>query len=63
MQLQETYWGRISPTSSPVEPVLKPSTGNVEYLKIPSDGTDDWEIDYSQLKLNRKVASGSFGDL
>jgi hypothetical protein len=39
---------------------MKPSA---EYLKIPSDGTDDWEIDYSQLKFSRKVASGSFGDL
>jgi hypothetical protein len=33
------------------------------HVRIPSDGTDDWEIDSSQLKLLHKVASGSFGDL
>jgi serine/threonine protein kinase len=30
---------------------------------LPSNGTDDWEIDFSQLKFNQKVANGSFGDL
>ncbi|KAM7520030.1 hypothetical protein LguiB_018992 [Lonicera macranthoides] len=33
------------------------------YLKIPTDGTDVWEIDASLLKFENKVASGSFGDL
>eukprot|EP00271_Cylindrocystis_brebissonii_P000612 TRINITY_DN1072_c0_g1_i1.p1 TRINITY_DN1072_c0_g1~~TRINITY_DN1072_c0_g1_i1.p1 ORF type:complete len:618 (-),score=150.57 TRINITY_DN1072_c0_g1_i1:368-2221(-) len=32
-------------------------------VKIPYDGQDDWEIDSSQLVLQQKVASGSFGDL
>ncbi|KAG6777649.1 hypothetical protein POTOM_017475 [Populus tomentosa] len=32
-------------------------------LKIPSDGTNVWEIDTSQLKVENKVASGSYGDL
>ncbi|MCO5559251.1 hypothetical protein L7F22_012846 [Adiantum nelumboides] len=61
--VEETSWARVSPASSPAEPIAKSNIPDVEYLKIPSDGTDDWEIDYSQLKLNRKVASGSFGDL
>ncbi|CAI5491516.1 unnamed protein product [Closterium sp. Naga37s-1] len=32
-------------------------------VRIPSDGRDDWEIDNDQLKLQHKIASGSFGDL
>ncbi|CAI0461419.1 unnamed protein product, partial [Linum tenue] len=32
-------------------------------IEIPSDGTDVWEIDASQLKVENKVASGSYGDL
>ncbi|KAH0698042.1 hypothetical protein KY290_015856 [Solanum tuberosum] len=33
------------------------------YVKIPTDGTDDWEIDLRLLKLENRVASGSSGDL
>ncbi|XP_010548241.1 PREDICTED: serine/threonine-protein kinase STY17-like isoform X2 [Tarenaya hassleriana] len=32
-------------------------------VEIPTDGTDDWEIDMRQLKIESKVASGSFGNL
>lgn len=32
-------------------------------IEIPSDGTDVWEIDTSQLNIENKVASGSYGDL
>ncbi|GAV78579.1 ACT domain-containing protein/Pkinase_Tyr domain-containing protein [Cephalotus follicularis] len=32
-------------------------------IEIPTDGTDVWEIDSSQLKFENKVASGSYGDL
>ncbi|KAK9990072.1 hypothetical protein SO802_025057 [Lithocarpus litseifolius] len=32
-------------------------------VEIPTDGTDVWEIDASQLKMGNKVGSGSFGDL
>ncbi|KAH0700955.1 hypothetical protein KY284_015170 [Solanum tuberosum] len=32
-------------------------------VKIPTDGTDDWEIDLRLLKLENRVASGSSGDL
>ncbi|XP_048229675.1 serine/threonine-protein kinase STY17 isoform X2 [Ricinus communis] len=34
-----------------------------DYIEIPSDGTDVWEIDSNQLKFENKVASGSYGDL
>ncbi|XP_071715465.1 serine/threonine-protein kinase STY46-like [Rutidosis leptorrhynchoides] len=33
------------------------------HLTIPNDGTDVWEIDSRFLILDRKVASGSYGDL
>ncbi|XP_076932057.1 serine/threonine-protein kinase STY46-like [Bidens hawaiensis] len=33
------------------------------HLHIPNDGTDEWEIDPKFLRLDHKVASGSFGDL
>ncbi|KFK40150.1 hypothetical protein AALP_AA3G336800 [Arabis alpina] len=32
-------------------------------IEIPTDGTDEWEIDVKQLKVDKKVASGSYGDL
>lgn len=39
---------------------FKPIT---DFVKIPTDGTDVWEIDASLLTYETKVASGSFGDL
>ncbi|XP_039012343.1 serine/threonine-protein kinase STY17-like isoform X2 [Hibiscus syriacus] len=32
-------------------------------VEIPSDGTDVWEIDSRKLKIENKIASGSYGDL
>ncbi|CAN8271244.1 unnamed protein product [Cochlearia groenlandica] len=32
-------------------------------IEIPTDGTDEWELDMKQLKILNKVASGSYGDL
>ncbi|KAG4153650.1 hypothetical protein ERO13_D03G004800v2 [Gossypium hirsutum] len=32
-------------------------------VEIPTDGTDVWEIDSRQLKIEHKIASGSYGDL
>lgn len=34
-----------------------------DYLTIPNDGTDVWEIDPKRLKFGNKIASGSYGDL
>ncbi|KAJ6926885.1 hypothetical protein NC651_011090 [Populus alba x Populus x berolinensis] len=49
------------------EQVCKQNKTGVESLldcvEIPSDGTNVWEIDTSQLKVENKVASGSYGDL
>jgi hypothetical protein len=40
--------------------MLQPDSAHSSVL--PS-GTDDWEIDNSQLKYISKLANGSFGDL
>ncbi|XVF45589.1 hypothetical protein PTKIN_Ptkin02bG0218300 [Pterospermum kingtungense] len=37
--------------------------GDQNYVTIPNDGTDVWEIDPRHLKFENKVASGSYGDL
>ncbi|KAJ1692581.1 hypothetical protein LUZ63_009279 [Rhynchospora breviuscula] len=34
-----------------------------DHIKIPSDGTDEWEIDVKCLIFGKKVASGTYGDL
>lgn len=34
-----------------------------DHVKIPTDGTDVWELDPRQLKFENKVASGAYGDL
>ncbi|KAJ0586368.1 putative non-specific protein-tyrosine kinase [Helianthus annuus] len=34
-----------------------------DHVKIPTDGTDVWEIDAKLLKFENKFASGTFGDL
>ncbi|XP_070024090.1 serine/threonine-protein kinase STY8 [Nicotiana tabacum] len=39
------------------------SESGSDSVKIPNDGSDDWEIDIRLLKFENKVASGSFGDL
>ncbi|XP_015066121.1 serine/threonine-protein kinase STY17-like [Solanum pennellii] len=47
-------------------PISEPgqtSESGSDSVKIPTDGSDDWEIDIRLLKFENKVASGSFGDL
>ncbi|XP_040946925.1 serine/threonine-protein kinase STY46 isoform X4 [Gossypium hirsutum] len=39
------------------------SSDDQNYVAIPNDGIDVWEIDPRQLKFETKVASGSYGDL
>ena len=51
-----------APTLLP-EPVRQTPNGDALELALSSTGTDDWEIDSSQLKFVQKVANGSFGDL
>ncbi|XP_065865589.1 serine/threonine-protein kinase STY46-like isoform X2 [Euphorbia lathyris] len=49
-----------SPTSEHEKIQIK---SDPDYVAIPSDGTDVWEIDPQNLKFENKVASGSYGDL
>ncbi|KAL7197690.1 hypothetical protein ACSBR2_020252 [Camellia fascicularis] len=37
------------------------SKSSTDYVKIPTDGADVWEIDASLLKFESRVGSGSFG--
>eukprot|EP00250_Pteridium_aquilinum_P012326 c20659_g2_i1 orf=1-1122(-) len=60
---EKRVWSKIPSEASPNEPVPQTKAPDVEFLRIPSDGTDDWEINHNHLKYEHKVASGSFGDL
>ena len=54
---------RPTPTPEHVSLPELPGTGRIlESVPSPS-GTDDWEIDSSQLKFIRKVSTGSSGDM
>ncbi|XP_019182615.1 PREDICTED: serine/threonine-protein kinase STY17-like isoform X2 [Ipomoea nil] len=50
----------LTPNNEQNQTVPEP---NSECVKIPTDGTDDWEIDSQLLKFENKIASGTFGDL
>ncbi|KAL3527264.1 hypothetical protein ACH5RR_011920 [Cinchona calisaya] len=41
----------------------KGSPSTSEYVKIPTDEIDVWEIDARKLKFENRIASGAFGDL
>ncbi|GLJ40447.1 hypothetical protein SUGI_0833400 [Cryptomeria japonica] len=60
---EKGLWSKPSPSSSPMEQTPSSGESNVECVRIPNDGRDVWEIDSKLLKLDRKVASGSYGDL
>ncbi|TMW92033.1 hypothetical protein EJD97_013580 [Solanum chilense] len=47
----------------PISELGQTSESGSDSVKIPTDGSDDWEIDIRLLKFENKVASGSFGDL
>lgn len=51
-----------SAISKPV-PIPSTSVSLNDHVKIPTDGTDVWELDANLLKFENKVASGTFGDL
>lgn len=66
LELQKGAWAKPSPkVEIPAVPeaVAHPDNERSAAPAVPSNGTDDWEIDFSQLKFNQKVANGSFGDL
>ncbi|KAG0563749.1 hypothetical protein KC19_8G056800 [Ceratodon purpureus] len=64
--IEKEAWAKPSlKNEMPVVPetVSHPDNGRSPVPTLPSNDTDDWEIDYSQLKFIQKVANGSFGDL
>ncbi|XP_071695955.1 serine/threonine-protein kinase STY17-like [Rutidosis leptorrhynchoides] len=52
-----------STTTTKNVPTTSNSIPSKDHVKIPTDGTDVWEIDAKMLKFENKVASGTFGDL
>ncbi|XP_040381731.1 serine/threonine-protein kinase STY17-like isoform X2 [Oryza brachyantha] len=42
---------------------LMEGSSPADFVQIPADATDVWEVDPRLLKFERKLASGSFGDL
>lgn len=63
VDVQKGAWVKASSATVPSSP--QPSQNGVQNGTRSSSepSVDDWEIDISQLKCNKKVASGSFGDL
>lgn len=61
--VQNQSWPIQSSTSSLSELDQTSTPCQLNHLTIPNDGTDVWEIDSRFLILDRKVASGSYGDL
>ncbi|TYI95498.1 hypothetical protein E1A91_D01G002200v1 [Gossypium mustelinum] len=58
----EQSWLKQLPTS-PTKGQETRTKGDQNYVAIPNDGSDVWEIDPRHLKFENKVASGSYGDL
>ncbi|KAL6959893.1 Serine/threonine-protein kinase sty17 [Sarracenia purpurea var. burkii] len=59
--------GNLSSNQHSLFPLSKQSQtwseSSADYVKLPTDETNVWEIDVSLLKFENKVGSGSFGDL
>lgn len=58
--MQNQSWPNSSSLGEPEQAGIN---CNPDRLKIPTDGTDVWEIDPQHLKFGHNVASGSYGDL
>lgn len=63
LKLEKQSWPEqylSSPTSSEDQTVIQSDSN---YVAIPNDGTDVWEINPKHLTFGKKVASGAYGDL
>ncbi|XWS42198.1 hypothetical protein CRYUN_Cryun17cG0147600 [Craigia yunnanensis] len=56
-------YSRKSSISAMTEHIKEGVISLPDCVEIPTDGTDVWEIDTRQLKIENKIASGSYGDL
>ncbi|XP_077246744.1 serine/threonine-protein kinase STY46-like isoform X2 [Tasmannia lanceolata] len=62
-KIEKQAWSKPHSLSSITENLQSGIESVPEHVKIPTDGTDVWEIDARLLKFENKVASGSYGDL
>ncbi|KAK8311878.1 hypothetical protein V6Z11_D01G001000 [Gossypium hirsutum] len=62
LKIEKQSWLKQLPTS-PTKGQETRTKGDQNYVAIPNDGSDVWEIDPRHLKFENKVASGSYGDL
>ncbi|XP_077220917.1 serine/threonine-protein kinase STY46-like isoform X1 [Tasmannia lanceolata] len=62
-KIEKQAWSKPRSLSSITEQVQTGMESVSGHVKIPTDGTDVWEIDVRLLKFENKVASGSYGDL
>ncbi|XWS45615.1 hypothetical protein CRYUN_Cryun15aG0151700 [Craigia yunnanensis] len=63
LKSKEQSYSRKSSISTMTEHIKEGVISLPDCVEIPTDGTDVWEIDARQLKIENKIASGSFGDL
>ncbi|XP_042506766.1 serine/threonine-protein kinase STY46-like [Macadamia integrifolia] len=63
LKIKKQSWSTPNTLSSICQPGQTASDPIPDHVKIPTDGTDVWEIDIRMLKFENKVASGSYGDL
>ena len=57
--LQEQSYSRKSSISAMTEHIKEGVISLPDCVEIPTDGTDVWEIDTKQLKIENEIASGS----
>lgn len=64
MFLQDQSWSKQHPLAASL---IEHKQTKIEllpnFIEIPRDETDVWEIDTRLLKVENKVGSGSYGDL
>ncbi|KAJ4962265.1 hypothetical protein NE237_022204 [Protea cynaroides] len=63
LKIEKQSWLRPHTLSSVSQHGQTGSDPIPDHVKIPTDGTDVWEIDIRLLNFENKVASGSYGDL
>ncbi|XVE87494.1 hypothetical protein DITRI_Ditri18aG0122200 [Diplodiscus trichospermus] len=63
LKSKEQSYSRKSSISSMTEHIKEGVISLPNCVEIPTDGSDEWEIDTRQLKIENKIASGSYGDL
>ncbi|OMO83444.1 hypothetical protein COLO4_22506 [Corchorus olitorius] len=60
---EEDSYSRKGSISAITEHIKEGVISLPDCVEIPTDGTDVWEIDTRLLKIENKIASGSYGDL